>query len=74
MAEPTSELVQIVIKLAPNVVSELDELQRAFGATSRAEIVRKALGLLRLAQRAREQGGDIAIVLADGVPQKVLVA
>jgi len=74
MNEPTPDLVQIVIKVPPSVARELDALQKYYNASSRAETIRKALSLLRLAQRAKEQGGDIAIVAADGITQRVLVA
>jgi nucleotide-binding universal stress UspA family protein len=74
MKEPATEFVQIVLKVSPALVAELNDLQEKFGATSRSEVIRKGIGLLRLLQRAREQGADLAIVAADGVPQKVLVA
>lgn len=39
----------------------LDELKKEFNASSRAEVLRKAIALLDLARKAREQGGGVLI-------------
>jgi hypothetical protein len=73
MLERDADTVQVVLKLAPSVVYELDELRRGLGATSRAEVVRRAIKLLQAVQRAQQGGGDVAII-TDGVTRRILVA
>lgn len=51
----------------------IEELKEEFGATSKAEVVRKALALLEFARMARQRGEDIAAVDKNREVKSILV-
>jgi len=51
----------------------LDNLKEAFGASSKTEVIRKAIALLDIAREAREGGGSIKMEDANGVDHKILL-
>ncbi len=50
----------------------LDDLKRDFGASSKAEIIRKAIALLDIARDARNNGGKLTVTDAAGVDHAVM--
>ena len=50
----------------------LEELKEHFGATSKAEVLRKAVALLKIAAESEAADGSI-IIRKDGEEQKVLI-
>jgi hypothetical protein len=69
-ADPDS--VQTTFKFNRQTLAIIDQLKKEFGASSKAEVIRKALALLELARQARENGGTIAVVDTDGTHHKIL--
>lgn len=57
----------------PDTSATLKELQQHFKTASKAEVLRKAIALLEMAQEARERGGEMAVVDKDGNVHKVLM-
>ncbi len=51
----------------------IEALKVHFGATTKAEILRKALALLDLAREAEEEGRGVAILDEDGQPRRVIL-
>ena len=50
----------------PGAVEQLDALQERLGASTRAEVVRKALALLDHTVQAQEKGGALVVRTPDG--------
>ena len=50
----------------------LDELKEHFGASSKAEVLRKAVALLKIATESEAADGSI-IIRKDGVDQKIII-
>ncbi len=66
MAEKTEtgdqgDSVQTTFKFQRQTVDMIQRLKQDFGATSNAEIIKKALALLELAREAKERGGNMVI-------------
>lgn len=55
MSSPTT------FKFDEKLTRTLDELKTATGASSKAEIVRRAIALLKVVQEATEEGGEVVI-------------
>lgn len=70
--EREQESVQTTFKFNRETLKIIDQLKRDFGATSKAEVIRKALALLEVARQAKKSGGTIAVVDDDGTQHKVL--
>jgi hypothetical protein len=70
--EPAAS-TQTTFKFDARTVAMIEQLKKEFGATTKAEVIRKALALLELARRAREQGGDIAVMDHEGRASRVLL-
>jgi hypothetical protein len=51
----------------------LEELQRKLGASSKAEVLRTAVALLKVAQEGRDRGMKIALANSNDVVQKEIV-
>ena len=66
-------MIKTTFNFHPDTAATLNKLQSYFKATSKAEILRKAIALLEMAQEARESGGEMAVVDKDGNVHKVLM-
>lgn len=53
-------------KFDPKLVQTIEELKNSSSATSKAEIVRRAIALLKVVQEASERGEDLMLVKEDG--------
>lgn len=51
---------------------ELEELKEHFGASSKAEVLRKAIALLKIATESEAADGSI-IIRKDDVDQKIII-
>lgn len=60
MSSPTT------FKFDEKLTQTLDELKTATGASSKAEIVRRAIALLKVVQQAKDAGSEVVIRSADG--------
>ncbi len=60
MSSPTT------FKFDEKLTKTLDDLKTATGASSKAEIVRRAIALLKVVQEAQEDGGEVVIRTTDG--------
>jgi hypothetical protein len=67
-----SETVQTTFKFSKQTLNVINQLKKDFGASSKAEVIRKALALLELARQAKEKGGEMAVVDGDGTQHKIL--
>lgn len=66
------EPVQTTFKFNRQTLAVINQLKKEYGATSKAEVIRKALALLELARQAKEKGGEMAVVDRDGTKHKIL--
>jgi hypothetical protein len=55
MSSPTT------FKFDEKLTATLDELKSASGAASKAEIVRRAIALLKVVQEAKDKGAEVVI-------------
>lgn len=55
MSSPTT------FKFDEKLTATLDELKAASGAASKAEIVRRAIALLKVVQEAKDKGAEVVI-------------
>lgn len=62
MAHDESEIIQTSLKLNRKTVQLLDRLKSEMGASSKVEIIRKAIHLLEMAQQAKERGQSLAFI------------
>jgi hypothetical protein len=67
------ETTQTTFKFNKQTLAVINQLKKDFGATSKAEVIRKALALLEMAQNARQNGDSLAIVGKDGKPRNLVV-
>lgn len=69
MSSPTT------FKFDEKLTATLEELKAATGASSKAEIVRRAIALLKVVQDAKDDGGELVIrTRDDGIShEKVIV-
>ena len=61
------------MKIDDKADATLAELQKKLGASSKAEVLRTAVALLKVAQEGRERGLKVALTNADDVVQKEIV-
>ncbi len=57
----------------PAQVVDLDRLVEVYGASSRAEVIRRALHLLKVATAAKEKGGGMAIYDSNDNYNKIMI-
>jgi len=63
-------------KFDEKLSNTLDELKTATGASSKSEIVRRAIALLKVVQDATEEGGEVVIRTTDkdkGKQERIIV-
>lgn len=53
-------------KFDPKLAQTIEELKNSSSATSKAEIVRRAIALLKVVQEASERGEEVVLVKNDG--------
>lgn len=53
-------------KFDPKLVQTIEDLKTSSSATSKAEIVRRAIALLKVVQEASERGEEVMLVKTDG--------
>ncbi|HEX9660977.1 MAG TPA: hypothetical protein VGB27_01720 [Candidatus Binatia bacterium] len=51
----------------------LEELKKHFGASSKAEVIRKAIALLKVVTDSEDADGSITIQKKDGKEQKLII-
>lgn len=71
---PPPTMKTFTVNIDERLETTLDELRRQLGKTSRAEVFRMAIALLKIAGDAREKG--LRITLADGddrVQKEILI-
>jgi len=68
MSSPTT------FKFDEKLTATLDELKTATGASSKAEIVRRAIALMKVVQQAQADGGEVVIrTNGDNARERVIV-
>lgn len=53
-------------KFDPKLVQTIEDLKNSSSATSKAEIVRRAIALLKVVQEASERGEELLLVKTEG--------
>lgn len=66
-------MAQISFTFDTNTAELLERLKKHYNATSKAEVVRKAIALLEIARQASERGGEMAVINMDETVERVLV-
>lgn len=61
------ETFQTSFKFDRSTLDLLESLQKEFRASSKAEVMRKAIALLALVREARQDGSEFAVVKGDDV-------
>lgn len=69
----SGEMVQTTFQFSQKTIEMIEDMKEHFGATSKAEVLRKALALLQLAQEAEEKKGSIAVIDQDKSVHDVLI-
>ena len=64
---------QITFKTDSETIEMLEELKKHFRASSRAEVLRKALALLELAREAEQQDRELAVVDSEDMIRRILL-
>jgi predicted transcriptional regulator len=68
MSSPTT------FKFDEKLTATLDELKTATGASSKAEIVRRAIALMKVVQQAQADGGEVVIrTSGDNARERLIV-
>ena len=57
----------------PKMDQTLDKLKEHYGATSKSEILRKAVALLNVASRSEQSDGSVVLRQQDGQELKILI-
>lgn len=60
-------------KFDPKLTETIEELKKATSATSKSEIVRRAITLLKVVQEAKERGEDLVLVNREDETQTRIV-
>ena len=71
--DPSRIMPQTSIRLDDRTENLLGELKDHYGASSKAEVMRKALALLDTVRRAQEDGDELALVNGDNRVTKFVV-
>ncbi len=66
-------MAQTSIRFDDRTESLLAELKEHYGASSKAEVMRKAVALLDAVRRARQDGEELAIVDGEQKVRKILI-
>jgi hypothetical protein len=61
------------IKFDEQTEKLFEELKRDFGATSKAEVIRRALALLEVARQAKKTGREISVTSEGKIEKSVIV-
>ncbi len=64
---------QVTFKTDTRTIAMIEELKEHFNASSRAEVLRKALALLELAREAEEQDREMAVVDSKDTIRRILL-
>lgn len=70
---PEPERKRLQFDFAPEAANRLDDLVRLLGASSRAEVVRRALLLLDHASTQQARGGTLQIAWPDGHSERLIL-
>ena len=65
---------QITLNIDPKTEALLEALREHFNASTRAEVIRKAIVLLELAREAQEKQSELAFVDQKGVTRRIILA
>lgn len=57
----------------PKLTETIEELKKATSATSKAEIVRRAVTLLKVVQEAKDRGEDLVLVRGDNTQTRIIL-
>lgn len=60
-------------KFDPKLTATIEELKNATSATSKAEIVRRAITLLKVVQEAKDRGEDLVLVREDKTQTRIIL-
>ena len=60
-------------KFDPKLVQTIEDLKKNSSATSKAEIVRRAIALLKVVQEASDRGEEVVLVKDGGTTQTKIV-
>lgn len=60
-------------KFDPKLTATIEELKEATSATSKAEIIRRAIALLKVVQDAKDRGEDLVLVAEDNTQTRVIL-
>jgi len=71
MAKSNTQLVNF--RFDPEAINELDGLQKTVKASSRAEVIRRALTLLKMATDVSDEGGRLYIEDAEGHQKEIVI-
>ncbi len=58
----------------PKIVKLIDRLQDDLHASSRSEVLRRAITLLKLSKEAEKEGGELVIKSKDGREQRIVIS
>ena len=64
---------QVTFKTDTRTIEMIEKLKEHFNASSRAEILRKALALLELAREAEQQDREMAVVDSEDRIRRILL-
>jgi len=56
----------------PKLVKVIDQLKRDMNASSRSEVIRRAIALLKVASQTEKEGGEVVIKKGNKVRQVVV--
>ncbi|MGD9583292.1 MAG: hypothetical protein AB7V26_06435 [Lysobacterales bacterium] len=57
----------------PKLTKTIEDLKRDTSATSKAEIVRRAVTLLKVVQEAKDRGEDLVLVRGDKTQTRIIL-
>ena len=64
---------QVTFKTDTRTIEMIEELKKHFRASSRAEVLRKALALLELAREAEQEDRELAVVDSEDTIRRILL-
>ena len=67
-----NKTTRLSLDLTPGDKSWLDELEKSSSAASKAEVIRRALGVYRTLFYQQENGGTLIFRAVDGTESKIL--
>lgn len=57
----------------PKLTKAIDQLKKDIGATSRSEVLRRAIALLQVANKASKEGSDLIIKKKDHTEKHIIL-